>query len=116
MKKWILLFLAPVLFHINVLSAEQLATTLRGKIVTSNPTGMQVLITESDGSILDMSDISAKGIYHLDLTVMDEPSQAEVKKLIVEVKDKSGKKRKFLVNRYLSSFDDTVLLKPIPLN
>ena len=73
-------------------------------------------LTESDGSILDMSNISAAGIFKLDLTIMDMPSQPEVKKLILEVKNKSGAKRKFAVKKYLKTFADTVLLRPIIFN
>ena len=47
---------------------------------------------------------------------MDTPSLSEVKKLIVEVKDKSGTKKKFYVIKYLNIFGDTVLLKPITFN
>jgi len=100
----------------NVVYAEKLATTLKGQVVANNPAGLRVMVMESDGSILDMTDTSAEGVYKLDLTVMDTPSQDEVKKLIVEVRDKSGTKKKIPVAKYLNIFDETVLLRPIILN
>lgn len=116
MKRWLILITISFILTTNTAIAEKLATVLKGQIVTNNPGDIQVLVTESDGSILDMTDISAAGIYKLDLTIMDTPSRSEVNTLILEVKNKSGTKRKFLVNRYLVTFDDTVLLKPIILN
>lgn len=113
MKRWILVIAIPFMLTLNTVHAEKLATVLSGKIVTNNPASIQVLITESDGSILDMTDLSVSGMYQLDLTIMDTPSQSEVKKLIVEVKNKTGAKRKFRVKNYLNVFDDTVLLRPI---
>lgn len=76
---------------------------------------IQVMIKENDGSILDIADISTTGIYNLDLTIMDTPSQTEVNKLIIEVKNKSGNKKIVRVNEYITTFADTVLLKPIVL-
>ena len=116
MKNWLLLITLSFILATNAISAELLATVLKGQIVTSNPADIQVLITESDGSILDMTSITAAGIYKLDLTIMDSPSHSEVKKLILEVKNKSGTKRKFAVKKYISNFGDTVLLRPIIFN
>ena len=116
MKNWLLLITLPFILATNAIGAELLATELKGQIVTNNPADIQVLITESDGSILDIASITATGIYKLDLTIMDTPSHPEVKKLILEVKNKSGSKRKFAVKKYLKSFGDTVLLKPIIFN
>lgn len=113
MKKWLTLLALSFILSINSAYAVELATILRGKIVTTNPAGVQVLITEKDGSILDMTSISSAGVYNLDLTIMDTPSKSEVKELILEVKNKTGAKRKFKLNNYLLSFGDTVLLKPI---
>lgn len=114
MKKRILVIIALFLLNMNLLYAEKLATVLRGKIIANNLSDIkQVLITESDGSILDMTDISAAGFFDLDLTIMDTPSISEVRKLIVEVKDKTGKSKKVNVSQYMNVFDDTVLLKPI---
>lgn len=115
MIKRILLITTLIILNTNILYAEKLATVLRGKIITHNSSEIEVLIKESDGSILDMTDISASGIYNLDLTIMDKPSQSEVRRLIVEVKSKSGAKKKFSVSQYMNVFDDTVLLKPITL-
>ena len=100
----------------SAVCAETLATVLEGQIVTNNPADIQVLISESDGSILDMSGLSTAGMYKLDLTIMDTPSQSEVKKLTIEVKSKTGTKRKFAVKKYLNTFADTVLLRPIIFN
>lgn len=115
MKNQILTIVALITLGINTLHAEKLATVLRGKIITNNLSGIEVLIKESDGSILDMTDISASGFYELDLTIMDTPSLLEVRKLIVEVKNKSGTKKEVHINQYLNVFDNTVLLKPIVL-
>ncbi len=115
MKNRILLIAALFALNVNFLYAEKLATVLKGKIIANNLSGIEVIIKESDGSILDMTDISASGFYNLDLTIMDTPSQSEVKKLIVEVKNKSGVKKNYSVSQYLNIFDDTVLLKPIVL-
>ena len=116
MKNWLLLITLSFLLATSAVSAEKLATVLKGQIVTNNPAAIQVLITESDGSILDMTNISEAGIYKLDLTIMDMPTHAEVKKLILEVKNKSGAKRKFAVKKYITNFGDTVLVRPIIFN
>lgn len=115
MKKQILFIAALFILNINLLYAEKLATILRGKIIANNLSNIEVIIKESDGIILDMTDISITGFYNLDLTIMDTPSQAEVRKLIVEVRNKSGDKKEVHVSQYLNVFDDTVLLKPIVL-
>lgn len=116
MKKWFILIVMPLILTLNTAYAEQLATILKGQVVSNNLVEIQVLVTESDGSILDMTNLSAAGIYELDLTIMDMPSYSEIKKLIVEVKDKSGNKKKFPVKQYINIFDDTVLLTPIKFN
>lgn len=114
MIKQILFIATLIILNTSVLYAEEkLATVLRGKIIAHNLSDVEVVIKESDGSILDMTDISAAGIFNLDLTIMDRPSLSEVRKLIVEVKNKSGTKKKFAVSQYMNVFDDTVLLKPI---
>lgn len=115
MKKQILAIACLTSLSFNILHAEKLATVLSGKIIASNLADIQVIIKESDGSILDITDISATGIYNLDLTIMDTPSQTEVNKLVVEVKNKSGHKKTVQVSKYISVFADTVLLKPIVL-
>ena len=115
MKYKILAIMCLVAFSTSIVHAEKLATVLRGKILANNLSGVQVFIKESDGSILDMTDVSTAGIYNLDLTIMDTPSHREVNKLIVEVKAKSGEKKIVSVKKYLTVFADTVLLKPIVL-
>lgn len=72
-----------------------------------------MLITEKDGSILDMTNISKSGIFKLDLTIMDIPSKSEVNKLIVKIKNNSGVKKKYYVNQYLESFAATGELENI---
>lgn len=115
MNKQLFFIAALFILNINLLHAEKLATVLRGKIIASNLSNIQVMIKESDGSILDMTDIhKTTGNFNLDLTIMDTPSLGEVKKLIVEVKSKSGKKD-FKLNQYLVEFNDTVKLNPIIL-
>lgn len=116
MKKWIFLITIPFILSVNIAHAEQLATTLKGKILNNNPAEIEVFITENDGSILDMTSLSDEGIYQLDLTIMDTPSQYEVKKLILEVKSKSGVTKKYRIIRYIKSFDDVVLMRPIAFN
>lgn len=116
MKRWIVLIVSLLLFATNGVYAEKLATKMKGQIVADNPAGLRVMVTESDGSILDMTDTTATGLYQLDLTVMDTPSQPEVKKLIVVVRDKSGVRKKVGVAKYLNIFDDMVILRPIILN
>ena len=113
MKKWIFLLAIPFMFTTNTAYAEKLASVLEGKIMSKNLSEIQVLVTESDGSILDMTNLSATGVFKLDLTIMDEPSQSEVHKLILEVKNKAGKKKKYQVKHYIKVFNDTVLLRPI---
>lgn len=115
MKNRILLITAFFILSVNCLHAEKLATLLTGKIITNNSAAIQVLLKESDGIILDMSDLSATGVYKLDLTIMDTPSRSEVEKLILEVKNKPNLKKIFYIKQYLKIFEDTVLLKPIIL-
>ena len=115
MKNYALVIIALLTLSTTALHAENLATVLRGKIISSNLSEIQVVIKESDGSILDMADISRTGSYDLDLTIMDTPSLPEVNKLIIEVKNKAGQKKVIRVNKYLNVFAETVLLKPIVL-
>ena len=68
-----------------------------------------------DGSILDMADTNKSGIFKLDLSVMDTPSQEEVMKLNLQIRGKSGINKNIQVSRYVNIFDDTVLLRPITL-
>jgi len=112
MKKQILLVALTFLLTSNSFCAEKLYTELRGKIITNHPNDIQVLITESDGSILDMTDITTAGTYKLDLTIMDTPSLSEVNKLIIEVKNTSGLKTKYPVKNYLNVSGETVFVKP----
>ena len=116
MKKWVYLITTSFILSANIAYAEKLATELIGEIVTKNPAELQIFITESDGSILDIATTSASGEYKLDLTVMDTPSLSEVEKLILEIKNKSGTKKKFKIKKYLNSFNDVVELKPILFN
>lgn len=97
----------------NSAFAEKLATVLTGQIIGSIPVDLQVFITESDGSILDMTSVSKTGTYSLDLTIMDSPSFPEVNKLILELRSKFSKKQKYYVKNYLKSFDDTVIVRAI---
>jgi hypothetical protein len=113
MGKRILLITALTILTANFAYAEKLATVLRGKIIAANLSNIEVNIKESDGSILDMADVSSSGVFNLDISVMDTSSFSEVKKLIVEVKDKSGNKKNYLVRKYISDFNDTVQLEPI---
>lgn len=115
MKKHISAIILLFAFSMNILHAEQLASILRGKIIASNLSTIQVILKESDGSILDLTDLSATGEFDLDLTIMDMPSLAQVKKLIIEVKNKSGHSKHVYVSQYLNVFADTVILKPIYL-
>lgn len=115
MKNQILTIIALITLSTTILHAEKLATVLRGKLIASNLSDIQVTIKENDGSILDIADISTTGTYNLDLTIMETPSQTEFNKLIVEVKNKSGNKKIVRVNKYINVFADTVLLKPIIL-
>ena len=115
MKYYTLIILALITLNINILHAEDLATVLRGAIVANNLSALEVIMKESDGSILDMTDVSETGSYNLDLTIMDTPSRSEVAKLILEVKNKSGKSEIFHIQKYITHFADTVLLKPIVL-
>ncbi|MDH5601016.1 MAG: hypothetical protein OEY78_06885 [Gammaproteobacteria bacterium] len=113
MGKRILLITALTILTANIVHAEKLATVLKGKITASNLSGLEVAIKESDGSILDMTDVSSSGTFKLDISVMDMSSLVEVKKLIIEVKDKSGTKKNYFVKKYISDFNDTVSLEPI---
>ena len=116
MKKQILLILTFFLININILYAEKLASVLKGKVISRNLSDIEVIMKESDGSILDMTDITNEGSYNLDLTIMDTPSRTEVDKLILEIKNKSGFNKKVNVKDYMKYFDETVELTPIILN
>ena len=113
MGKRIWLIAALTILTTHIAHAEKLATVLRGKIIAANLANIEVMVKESDGSILDMTDVSSNGIFKLDISVMDTPSLVEVKKLIVEVKDKSGTKKNYFVKKYMNDFNDTVMLEPI---
>lgn len=116
MKRQLFLLFTLIILNSNVVYAEKLASILEGKVLANNFSGLQALIKESDGSILDFSDISASGTFKLDLTIMDTPSEPEVRKLTLEIKNKNGLKKNFSVKQYMTDFDDTVLLKPITFN
>ncbi len=116
MKRRILLLALSLLAVTTVTAAELMASTLKGRIITSNPKQVEVFITENDGSILDLGDIDQTGQFQLDISVMDEPSYAEVNKLFLEIREKKGPKQRFAVKQYLKRFDETVELRPIVLN
>ncbi|MGD8483459.1 MAG: hypothetical protein PVJ63_09100 [Thioalkalispiraceae bacterium] len=116
MKRWILSFTTLLILSTQAGYAEQLAKTLKGQVVTDDPVGLRVMITDQEGTLLDLTDTGALGVYKLDLTVMDTPSKAQVSKLFVVVRDKSGNSKKVPVADYLNIFDETVLLRPITLN
>ncbi len=116
MKRWIFLLVLPFLFISAAYSIEKQASILHGRIVTSDPTAIEVFILDNDGSILDLGSLTKDGTFKLDLSVMDEPVKAEVYKLTLEVKKKTGSKRRFPLKPYIKKFDDTVELKPIIFN
>ena len=116
MRKYILLITLSFMLTSNAFCGEKLFTLLRGKIVTNQPNNIQVVLTESDGSILDIAGISTDGVYKLDLTIMDTPSLSEVKKLSIEVKNNSGSKIKYPVKEYLEVSGDIILVKPFIFN
>ncbi len=116
MKKQIIFIITLFVLNTPVLYAEKLASVLSGKIISRNLAGVEIIMKESDNSILDMTDTTPTGSYKLDLTIMDTPSRTEVDKLIIEIKSKTGIKKKVNVKDYMRIFDDTVLLNPIILN
>jgi hypothetical protein len=101
---------------VNTATAEPLATVMKGQVVANNPEGLRVIVTEKDGSILDMVDTTKTGVFKLDLTIMDTPSESEVMKLKLQIRGKSGVQKNIPVAKYLNVFSDTVLLRPISLN
>lgn len=113
MRKRIWLIATLTILTTHIVHAEKLASVLKGKIIATNLSNIEVMVKESDGSILDMTDVSSNGVFKLDISIMDIPSLAEVKKLIVEVKDKSGTKKNYFVKKYMNDFNDTVILEPI---
>lgn len=113
MKKRLFLLLTLIMLNPNLVYAEKLASILKGKVLATSFSGLQALIKESDGSILDFADITASGTFKLDLTIMDTPSEPEVRKLTLEIKNKAGLIKKYPINQYITRFDDTVTLKPI---
>lgn len=116
MKNLTLIVTLSLVLITNLFAADKLFSILKGKIVTNHTNDIQVVITESDGSILDMTSISKNGEYKLDLTIMDTPSLVEVKKLFVEVKNAKGKKRKYPIRQRINVSGDTILLKPLIFN
>ena len=105
-----------LLLTTNVFAAEPLASVLKGQVIAKNPEGLRVVVAEKDGSILDMVETNKDGVFKLDLTVMDTPSETEVMKLNLKVRGKSGAQKSISVANYLNIFSDTVLLRPISLN
>lgn len=116
MNRCFLSIIAFLVLTTNVFAAEPLASVLKGQVVANNPEGLRVVVTEKDGSILDMGETNKDGVFKLDLTVMDTPSEAEVMKLNLKVRGKSGAQKSISVAKYLNIFSDTVLLRPISLN
>ena len=116
MYRWFLSIVTFLIITTNVSFAETLASVMKGQVVANNPEGVRVVVTESDGSILDIVDTNKAGVFKLDLSVMDTPSQSEVMKLNLQVRGSSGEKKTVSVSRYVNVFADTVLLRPIPLN
>lgn len=115
MYRWTLSIVTFLLISINVSVAEPLASIMKGQVLASNAEGLRVVVTESDGSILDIVDTNKAGVFKLDLSVMDTPSESEVMKLNLQVRGKSGVKKTIPVARYVNVFSDTVLLRPISL-
>lgn len=100
----------------NAAGAEPLASIMKGQVVTSHPEGVRVIVAEKDGSILDIVETNKAGVFKLDLTVMDTPSESEIMKLNLQVRGKSGVKKNIPVASHVNIFSDTVLLRPISLN
>ena len=113
MTKLRLVFFIVLFFVASPLSAVEIASKLKGQIVANSPVGLQVLMKNSEGVILDLTDTTAGGVYILDLSIMDLANRENVSKLFIEVKDKKGKAIKVAVAEYLNIFDKMVLLKPI---
>lgn len=116
MYRWFLSIVTFLLLTTNVSVAEPLASVMKGQVVADNPEGIRVLITDKDGSILDIVDTNKMGVFKLDLTVMDTPSQSNIMDLKLQLRGKSGVKKTVPVAGYVNIFSDTVLLKPISLN
>ena len=116
MKRWIFLLLLPFLLIHAVYGIEKQASILQGRVVTSDPANIEVFILDKDGSILDLGSLTKDGTFKLDLSVMDEPIEAEVDQLTLEIKKKTGSKRRFPLKPYIKKFDETVELKPIIFN
>lgn len=116
MSRCFLSIIAFLVLTINAFAAEPLATVMKGQVVAHNPEGLRVVVAEKDGSILDIVETNKDGVFRLDLTVMDTPSEVEVMKLNLQVRGKSGAQKSISVAKYLNIFSDTVLLRPISLN
>ncbi|MEJ2140956.1 MAG: hypothetical protein P8Y24_01130 [Gammaproteobacteria bacterium] len=116
MCRWILSIVTFLVISTNVSVAETLASVMKGQVVANNPEGVRVVVTEKDGSILDIVDTNKSGVFKLDLSVMDTPSEPNVLKLNLQVRGKSGIKKTVPVASYMNVFSDTVLLRPISLN
>ena len=116
MFKHILAVVTFLVFTTNISVAETLASVMKGQVVAHNPEGLRIMVAENDGSILDIVETGKSGVFKLDLSVMDTPSQSEVMKLNLQIRGKSGEKKVIPVSRYVNIFADTVLLRPIPLN
>lgn len=114
-RSWISSIVVYLVLAGHVVVAEPLATVMKGQIVATTPEKLRVMIAEKDGSILDIAEPNRGGVFKLDLTIMDTPSLSEVMELDLQIRDKSGLRKKVPVAKYLNIFGDTVLLRPIQL-
>ena len=115
MRSWIFSIFILFLLVPHVSTAETLATIMKGQVVADNPVGLRVMLKDSENVILDMTDTGAGGVYQLDLTVMDNPTQSDSKKLYLEVRNKNGKSTRVAIRDFLNVFDTTALMRPITL-
>lgn len=113
MRGFIFSFFILFLLVPGVSSAEALASKLKGQVVADNPVGLRVFLKDSENVILDMTDTGEGGVYLLDLTVMDNPTQSELQKLYLEVRQKNGKITRAAIRDFLNVFDQTSLMRPV---
>jgi hypothetical protein len=93
------------------------AEEMKGRVVTSTGgaglAGVTVMLLDSDGAILDVTETSPDGKYVLDLGVLDEATPESVGSLYLEITIRKNSPVRIRVADILRSFSRTVQLREV---
>ncbi len=114
---WVFITLAA--FPSPAAPPGDLAETLSGRVLLAGARtpvrGAEVTLLDRDGAILDVGETDPKGRFSLDLGVMDDPRQAAVVGLYLEVRVAGRRRLRVQVGNVMTSFGTEVKVGPLLL-